>query len=169
MSSNATQVRRVTVTPVTDTAAFATGDQIGTLQTVNELLAADGMGSILTMVNITDKAKQSVALDLIFYNLPVTLVGAENAAADVSDAELAASYLGHVNIVAADYTILNANSAATKAVRIPLHNKGRSSDAVGGVIPRHRVYMQIVSRGAPTYAGGATGDLAITLTSETDA
>lgn len=158
-------LKRVVKTLTTDTAAFATGDQVGALIKVDEILNADGQGCVLTMVNVIDKAKQSAALDVILYYIDVTLAGAENAAADVSDADVLAGYAGHVNIVAADYSILNANSMATKACRLPLQNPGRTASGSLIQIPKHRLYMQVVSRGTPTY--GAT-DLSIVLTTETE-
>ncbi len=144
-------VVEVSDNPTIDTAAFATGDQIGALRALDNLLAPDGMGSVLTKVIVIDAAKQSAVLDVVFYYLPVTLVGAENAAADVSDADLAAAYCGHVNILAADYVILNANSAAMKACRIPLKNPGRTASGSAVFVPRHRLYYQLVSRGSPDY------------------
>jgi hypothetical protein len=158
------QVKRVVKNPTVDTSAFATGDQIGPLIAFDEILTADGAGSTLRAVQVIDKAKQSAALDVILYSIPVTLVGAENAAADVSDADVAAGYIGHVNIVAGDYTILNANSMANKGCELPLWNPGRPPSGTAGLVPRHRVYVQIVSRGTPTYAAG---DLYIALVTTT--
>jgi len=156
------QYNEVTVNPTIDTAAFATGDQIGTLMTF-DLLISPTIGSKLVGVRIVDQAKQSAVLDLVLYNRPVTLVGAENAAADVSDADVAAGYMGHVNILAADYVALNVNSMAFKACAIPLLNKGVRLNQV--VIPRHRVYGQLISRGSPDY--DATS-LFVTLCVESD-
>lgn len=162
--SNAVQMRRVRVTPTLDTSAYATGDQVSALQTVNELLSADGMGSRLSLITILDKAKQKSALDLFFFDRVVT-VAADNAAADMTDADMI-NCMGVVNILATDYDDTASNSFATVNINFPMKHEGSGQVALGTpIIPRHRVYMAIVARGAPTYAAS---DLVITLTSETD-
>ena len=149
-------LRQVTVTPTLDTSAYASGDQVSTLQTINGLVPQSGVGAKLTMVRITDKAAQKSALDLVFFRESVT-VSADNAASAISDADMAKAY-GVINILPADYDDdSTGNSIATVAPVAPLFMQG-----VGGGV-RGRVWMAIIAKGAPTYAAS---DLSIELTAE---
>jgi hypothetical protein len=136
----------VEVTPTLDTNAFATGDQIGsTYMTITGAAPGKGAGTILSGLVITDGAAQGVALDLFFFDAAPTVASSENAAANVSAAEMADKCIGHVSIATTDYKALSANTTAClRDLAMSLKPAQGSQD----------LYCLIVSRGAPTY--GAT-------------
>ena len=144
--------RRKTVTPVLDTSAYADGDQVSTLQTIDGLMSPRGEGE-LVLVTVLDKANQKVALDLFFFDGSVT-VAADNAAFTITDTDME-SCIAVVNVLASDYdAVSTTNGFATVAVPRGI----MLSRAAGG-----RVYMAIVSRGTPTYAAAS---LVLNLTTE---
>lgn len=134
------RIVRQQLTPTLDTGAYATGDQVSTLQTLN--ICDPFFGAELQTITVMDGAAQSSALDLFFFDRSVT-VAADQAASSFSDAQMAFC-LGVVNVLAADYDSNAANSIATvglaPAMALYPNNKGRS------------VYVAIVARGSPTYA-----------------
>jgi hypothetical protein len=147
----ASKVASVTVD--TQAAAYSSGDQIGAdlLELTNVALEQDGL-AVLESLTVVDKAKQKSALELLFFSSKPTGV-ANNAVADISDAEMASKFLGAVSIASGDWKDLNANSYAS------LRNIGlilKSSSATTG---RRSVYVLVVAAGTPTYT--STSDLII--------
>lgn len=145
------QYQVVEIAPTLDTNAFASGDQISTIQTIDGPSEGYGAGACLEKIVIVDKAKQSSALKLVFFDALPTVASSENAAADVSDAQMAAKCIGAVSIAAGDYVALNANSVATV----------NPAMAVRPSAGTNKLYVLIVSAGSPTY--GAS-DLQIKFT-----
>ena len=137
------RVARFQNTPTLDTGAYAAGDQMSTLQTVD--MADPLYGCHLASVTVLDGASQSLPLDIFFFDRSVT-VAADQAASSFSDADMVFC-LGVVNILAADYDANAANSIATVAItpQMPLISNGRG----------RRIYVAYVTRGAPTYAAGS--------------
>ena len=62
----------VTVTPTLDTNAYTSGDRLGSIQTIEDVLRQDsatGMGvATLKQVTIIDQAAQSADIDILFFN-----------------------------------------------------------------------------------------------------
>ena len=137
------QVRRAQVTPVLDTNAYASGDQMSTLQNIDVCSNGGRSGGEITLITVMDKVTQSVALDLFFFDRSVTLA-ADNAAVSISDADMVFC-LGVVNVLVSDYDATAVNSIATVSVNLPV----MAADA------GKRIFMAIVSRGAPTYAASS--------------
>ncbi len=144
------QIRRVQITPVLDTSAYATGDQVAAIQSVR-VLSYGRVGGTIKLITVMDKLLQKSGLDLFFFDRTVT-VAADNAAASFSDADMVFC-LGVVNITSADYDDNAANSFATVAVNFPA-----IANDTGATI-----FMAIVARGAPTYAASS---LVISVTAE---
>jgi hypothetical protein len=134
----------VEVTPVLDTSAYASGDQQGSLMTLTGAVPAQGEGAVLRAVSVVDKAKQSAAFKIVLFDASPTVASADNAAADVSDAEMADKCIGAVSVAAADYVALNANSVATVTTTLPVKAVGGSS-----------LYALMVAAGSPTYAANS--------------
>lgn len=138
----------VAVTPTVDTSAYASGDQVGATLTLNGAAPGDGTGTFLRKLTVVDKAKQKSALTVWLFDEAPTVASADQAAADVSDAELVDKALGCVSVAAADYKDLANGSVATVALDLPFKPVGSSS-----------LYALIVSGGTPTYA--AASDLVL--------
>ena len=142
----------IEVTPTISTSAYTANDQLGGIMTLAGVSKSGGQVGVLQNVVIVDKAKQSLALDILFFDELPTVASSDNAALDITDAEVADKCLGSISIVAGDYVALNASSVATKVTGIlALRPK---KDAT--------IYAVAVTRGTPTY--GSTSDLVFKFT-----
>jgi hypothetical protein len=139
-------------TPTITAGAYTAADALG-----DEMVIDLGIGGavpshsafVIQSISIVDYAKQSAETDILFFDDAVT-PAADNAAADFTDAQLAANFLGKVNIASGDYAALNDNSVAT------ITNVGlQLKPATGGT--DRKIYAYAVTRGTPTYA--STSDL----------
>lgn len=143
----------VTATPAVDTNIYASGDLVGTKITLTSATrVATGRGRVVS-VTLVDQAKQSAAIDVVFFNAdPSGTTFTDNAALDVADAD-ALKFAGHVSIVAGNYAAFADNSAATVAVS----GMGIAVQPTDG----QTLYACLVSRGTPTYA--AATDLKLSV------
>ena len=137
----------VTFTPVTDTAIYASGDQIGAvLELAGAMDDSSGTGTIVSVV-LVDKDKQAAVLELLLFNRLPTVTSVDQGALDVSDAEMAACFIGSVRIAASDYTATNVNSVASvKAVNLLINSVKGSTNPTGSSI-----WALLRSGGTPTY------------------
>jgi hypothetical protein len=153
MARSLKPIRIVEVTPTVQAALYADGDQLGGVQELSSAVRdpENGMhGGVLHSISIVDKASQASALEILFFDESPTLTSSENAALDISDAEMADKCLGSVAIAAADYVALNANSVAT-VNDLGLILKGANGST--------SIYAAIRCGGTPTYT--STSDLVI--------
>ena len=143
----------VSATPTITAGAYSADDALGDEMVLDVGIADDGKTDafVIQSISVLDKAKQSIAFDLLFFSESVT-PAADNAAADFTDADLASYFLGHVSVASGDYAALNDNSVATvRNVGLQLKQESGGGDA--------KIYCYAVTRGAPTYA--STSDLVI--------
>jgi hypothetical protein len=129
----------VEVSPTLDTSAYTSGDHMGTLMTLTGVGEA-GAGCRLEKVVVVDKAKQSQAMKILLFDASPTITSSDNAAVDISDAEMADKCIGVVSVVTGDYTALNASSVADTTYNKPIKSPGAT------------LYALCVSAGTPTYA-----------------
>lgn len=134
----------VEVTITTSTSIYASGDQIGVEV---ELPGACNAGepSVLRSLTVIDKSKQKADLDILLFDEDPTNAVADNAAADISDAEMADKAIGIVSVATGSYKDLTANSIATISP--------------GLMVRGSTLYALVVCRGTPTYTG--TSDLVL--------
>ena len=141
------------------TPAYTSGDQFGTVMTfTSAALANGGVGSVVNAV-MSNRDTEFPPIELwLFQNSP-TMVSTDNAAFDITDANLEAAVLLGVIELSAFYAGTN-NNVATGAQRgIPLSQApipyvcGGSSTSLFGVM---------CVRGTPTQA--STTDVVVTLT-----
>ena len=132
----------VSVTPVMANAGgYSSGDQVGVPIEVTGVMLSDGGQALLKSLTVIDKAAQSLALDVWFFNEEPTTV-ADNAAFDMTDANLAKA-LGHVKVVAGDYSAESSGSlACVRNIDLLLQS----------IAKKQSVWVVVVTRGAPTYA-----------------
>jgi hypothetical protein len=136
----------VEVTPVLDTSEYADGDTLGAPFAIAGACRREGLDVVLADVTVLDKAKQSTAIDIMFFRSLPTVASADNAAINISDAEME-KCIGGVSIAAADFKALSASSYANPAP----FNKLLSPAANSTVL-----YGQLVCRsGTPTYAASS--------------
>ena len=124
-------------------AAYASGDAMGTLFTINTGCTT---GMIQTLL-VIDQDKEQLAFDVVLFKELFTPT-ADNSAFDAVDAELRDHFVGIIPVTASDYAAFNDNAAAC------VRNVGLSFTA-----PGRKLYGQLVTRGAPNYT--AATDLSL--------
>lgn len=130
-----------------DGAAYGSGDVIGDLSPITaQLFRVEGntnqpASCLLQSIIIQDLSKQSLAVDVVFFNAnPSATTFTDNSALDIADADLP-KVVGVVSIVAGDYAAFNDSSVATKYnINLPL-----------SVTTGQNIWFCLVSRGTPTY------------------
>lgn len=139
------------LTPTIETDAYVAGDLIGTKLSFANAVRGVGGGSnetgLLQSVIITDLAKQSANLDVVFFDTnPSNTTFTDNAAFDPHDTDLLTII---VVVAVTDWKDFNDNSIGqTLNLAIPFDLGGDTT-----------LYAAIVSRGTPTYA--STSDLTV--------
>lgn len=150
--SSQLQGKVVSFAPTLDTSAYATGDQMGSLMTISNVCDLSSGAVRILSLTIVDKAKQSVSFDVLFFSSLPTVTSVDNAALDISDAEMAAKCIGSVTVQTTDYKALNANSVATVRGVDLILQPGPASAPTGTNPSQVNLYAILCSRGTPTYA-----------------
>lgn len=147
----------VVVTPVIQAAAYASGDQLGSIfELPNAMDDSSGTGAVLSLT-VIDKAKQKSALDLLIFSAKPVVSSTDNAALDISDAEMADKFVGRVALASADYTDL-ANCSIASLTQVGLLLKAtKDQNNLGG----ESLWAILQSKGTPTYT--STSDLVVKL------
>lgn len=130
-----------------DTNAYATGDHMGSLHTIPGYAQADGQCSKLMSLTIVDYAQQKSALDIFFYDASPTITSADNAAANIADAQNGDKCIGHIVVAASDYRDIGSATSIAHLKNLGMLVKADSTASAPGSI-----YAFVVSRGSPTYA-----------------
>jgi hypothetical protein len=142
-----TNSKIVEVTPTLDTNAYASGDRLGSVMTISGAVRRTGLEAFLCDVVVVDKAKQSQSIDILFFKSSPTVASSDNAAIDISDAEMGDKFIGRVSVLTTDYTALANNSEASPAP----YNRLLSADE-----GKTDIYALAVCRsGTPTYAANS--------------
>lgn len=144
----------ITVTPVLDTNAYASGDVF--FQAVEIPKAGLANGRALELVSIAghDKSAQGIAFDLIFFQNQLASLGTINDVCSATDAQLAAAKpLGFVSVVAGDFISVVTGKILTNPAWMAAHGPLMLECAAGS----QSLWVAGVARGTPTY--GAASDL----------
>lgn len=138
------------VTPTLDTSAYASGDRVGTvMEFTNAMDDASGTGTVVSLV-ILDKAAQGSALTLLLFNDSPTVASADNAALDISDAEMA-KCIGAIPIATGDYVTTASNSIATvRGINLLIGSTKSATNLTG-----KSIFGLLKSGGSPTYAASS--------------
>lgn len=147
-------MRLVSVTPTLDTSAYSNLDRMGSIFEIPGV-GSDNRSEVreLTSLSVLDKSNghQNANFLLHLFNASPAVASADNAALDISDAELAAKYLGTVEVASANYNNLAGSSVASlKAIGLILKVADGSTS----------LYGILQSKGAPTFAAS---DLVLNL------
>lgn len=124
---------------------YASGDALGTIVKLSDVVPHNGGNSKITKVVVTDASVQSCKLVLFFYR-DIVPGGTDNAAYAPNAAARLLS-IGHIVVNTTDYAALSGSSEATVTIPEGFPIK---------VLTKRDVYMQVVAYGTPTYAAGAT-------------
>lgn len=138
----------VSATPTVTAGAYSAEDAVGGEMTFAAAVRATGGHGKLNTVILKDKAFVKNVLELWLFSATIT-EAADNAAFDISDADLA-NCVGVVPIAAANYYIGNDNQVAI----VQLTNFQFTCAATS-------LFGQLKCTGTPTYA--STSDLTVTL------
>lgn len=140
----------VSVTPTLDTNAYASGDRVGSvMEFSNAMDDSSGTGTIVS-VTILDKAGQGSVLSLLLFNDLPTVASADNAAIDITDAEMA-KCVGVVPIASADYVTTASNSIATvRSINLLVQAAKSATSSTG-----KSLFGVLKSGGSPTYAANS--------------
>ncbi len=148
----------IRVTPTIDTAAYQSGDRLGSVMTfANCALTSGGSGTVVKAV-LEDEAASSFEIWLHLFKVSPTLVNADNGVLDITDANLAtALYVGTVKFLTTDSKSFSTSSRVVEGTwlggppAIGYTTSGSSS-----------LFGVLEARGA--YDAAATDDLVVTLT-----
>ncbi len=133
-------------TLVTVAAAYADGDLIVGANALGDIAADSGGVARLQSIVLLNKIATAVPLDLMFFEATAagagpTIASADNAAIDITDAEML-KCIGVVNVPAAAYTMLASCAVATvRGIDLPLKALKKTKNFF--VVP--------VARGAVTF------------------
>jgi len=142
------------------TPAYADRDLICEKITLNTAVRESAC-AVIRKVVIIDQAKQSAAINLVFFHSdPSASTFTENAEFDCADADLD-NCIGVIAVAGTDYLALKDNSIATVGAAndlyFPIYAKPASTDTSTPTT----IYMAVLSGGTPTYV--AAGDLRIKI------
>lgn len=142
-------IRTITATPTVDTSAYASGDRCGSLMTLTDVVSSDGDGVVLESVFIISKVViSSAAFYVLLFDAAPTIASADNAAIDISDAEMAAKCIGWVPVTT--------TKALASGCVLENVNVQRILDCKAG---SRSLYALLVVEAAPTF--GSTTDLTV--------
>ncbi len=151
MSSNAVVVE---VAPVIQAAAYADGDQLGSVLVVPHSFLQDQAMAKLTSISVVDGAKQNASIDFFFFDDNPTNAVADNSPASITDAEMLDKCVGVVNVPIASYANLDVNSVATvKDIGLIIRNRAVLA------ADKRKLYALMVIRTVVTYT--ATSNLRV--------
>lgn len=139
-----------TSTPTITAAAYTAVKLLGGLLTI----PADHDGLIEGVI-ITDKAKQSSAIDVIFFSGKPQGTFTDTGTFDPTAADLLL-IMGHIKVAAADYSIFANNSVACTRITGMPFTAGTSAQNAG-----RNLFACLACRGTPTYA--STSDIQLTV------
>jgi hypothetical protein len=145
-------VKQIKVTPTIQTAAYEAADQVGGIQTLTGAgFEADRFAKLSTLT-IIDKDSEGAAMRVLFFSTLPTLTSVDGAALAITDAVMAASFLGSVEIVGNDYVAAAGTKAATLAnIQLDLF-----STALNTSLQKNgNLYAVVQMVGTPTYTAAS--------------
>jgi len=145
------------VTPTVGTAIYASGDQMGPAVEIPEALDNTSGAALIETIVVVDSAKQSAALELLFFRAAPTITSTDNNALDIADSEMVSKLVGRIAVPAAGYVSTNVNSDTT------IRNIGLR---VQGTAATRSLWVVLQSLGTPTYAAATDLKIGIGLTQD---
>lgn len=127
--------------------AYAAGDALGGKLQFTKLTQA-GFGGVIANAGIIDLDSQNAELEIHFFEADFTPT-TDNAAWDPSDADMQASWIGSIKVLASDYTTHADHSTASVPCNFPFR------------APQGILYAQMRIASAKTWTG--TSNLTVVL------
>lgn len=146
------KLKGLKVTPTLAVAgAYAANDQVGGINLLANAIDSTGGQAVVRSLVLLDAAKQSIAMDVLFFDELPVVTSVDNGAFTLTDAHLLDKCIGSISVAAGNYVnTANSSVATVTSTGVVLQAKAKSKD----------LYCILVTRGAPTYAAG---DLKIIL------
>lgn len=142
------KVLEATVT--NDANIYADLDQLGELITITDAFSVASYKGSINSITVIDAVKQKAAFRIYFFDEAPTVASSDNAALDITDAEMIGKCIGKVEIAAADYKDLaNCSVATVQGLNLVYTSKSSSLHCI------------CQSGGTPTY--GATNSLTLKI------
>jgi hypothetical protein len=140
--------KTIAVTPTISTSAYTSGDQIGGIMTLSNVIRQDSQmnygNNEIVSVTILDADKQNAAMDIWFFNQSPTVTSTDNAAFAMTAANQAAQCIGVVSIGSSYSSAAAVSTSSDKNLNLPLQ-------VPGTVASPSNVYAIAIVRAAPTY------------------
>jgi hypothetical protein len=140
--------KTIAVTPTISTSAYTSGDQIGGIMTLSNVIRQDSQmnygNAELVAVTILDADKQSAAMDIWLFNQSPTVTSTDNAAFAMTAANQAAQCIGFVSVGASYSAAAAVSTASTANLNLPVQ-------VAGTVASPTNLYAIAIVRAAPTY------------------
>lgn len=144
--------RILVITPTLSLTPYAIGDQMGAVNTLDFAFDIGNDSAQVLSATVIDKAKRKGKFDILLFNEAPAVVSVDNAALNISGAEMAAKFLGRISIIDTDYSDLSGCSiASVLAVGLGLE----------GITSAKEIHAVVQSMDTKTYA--SAGDLIIKL------
>jgi hypothetical protein len=132
-----------TITPTLDTSVYASGDRMGSVEKLAEAVRFSSGGGKIVSIAIVDVLKAKPVFDLLIFSASPTVASADNAALDITDAEMVAKFQGFVSIASGDWSDLSGSSVVSlKNLNLRVQAGAGSKD----------LYALCFSKGTPTFS-----------------
>ena len=103
-------------TPTIDTAVYADGDRLGSVVTLTNMALRNGGSGMIVGGRLVDDAASNFSVELWLFGASPTMVGADNAAFDITDANIAtAVYKGTLDFWSANTKLVSTSNRVTQA------------------------------------------------------
>lgn len=142
----AKKYERVQVQVSVDSAAYLSGDQLGTLFEIPRATKNPAENSQLLSVMVSVGVNQLSAMDLLLFSSQPTVTSTDNNAINIADAEIAAKLIGVIKFAATDWADLAQNAVGMVSAKEAIIGSAGGSQSIWGIF---------VSRGTPTYGASA--------------
>jgi hypothetical protein len=147
-----------TLTPVITAGAYSAGDQLGSVNVLQDVVEDQRSCVLLVSLILLDKSKQNAGLVALFFDDAPTLASADGDALSISDSEMASKCIGAVEIEPADYIDIG-NSSVVSLAKLELLLRSNTSYNKSGEARTGEVWCVLMTSGTPTYA--STSDLTL--------
>ena len=149
--------RVVSVVPTISTSAYTSGDQLGGIMTLTDVIRPNpsnlsGLTELVSIV-VLDGSLQNAAMDIWIFNQSPTVTSVDNGAFSMSDANQALQCLGSVSIGVSGTSGAYSASALNSVSSNPNLNLLLEVDFTAEGVPPNpnNLYAIAIVRGTPTY------------------
>lgn len=146
-----TKIATIQTAVIVDTAAYASGDLIGSKITIADAVRSDGGSGTIRSIVLNCKSSQTTAFDIVFFKAdPTGTTFTDNAAIAIAVADFDKIFGGFVFAATTSWIDVGTPSFAQSLVEIPFKLASGTT-----------IFAALISRGTPTF--GAVSDVTVTL------